>query len=145
LGYAVCNVCIRRWLSHVGSLPLSFQALAVSGLVLLPLSLATSDTHAATGREWTVAITSVVVLGVFGTGVAIWLFNKLIQEQGPLFAGMVTNLIPVGAVLWGWADQEPVTRIQIAALIGIVLMVTLVQFGAARTVSVMPHRDEAPH
>jgi drug/metabolite transporter (DMT)-like permease len=78
-----------------------------------------------------VAIASVAVLGVFGTGVAIWLFNKLIYEQGPLFAGMVTNLVPIGAVLWGWADDEVVTAIQIWALVGIVLMVSLVQFGAA--------------
>lgn len=131
LGYAICNVCIRRWLSHVASLPLSFQSLAVSGALLLPLSWSSKRPPTAGQEEWLVAITAVIVLGVFGTGLAIWLFNKLIHEQGPLFAGMVTNLVPIGAVLWGWVDQESVSPMQFAALVGIVVMVSLVQFGAA--------------
>ncbi len=131
LGYAVCNVCIRRWLSHVASLPLSFQSLVVSGLILFPLSLTAAGPQPVERAEWWLAIGSVVVLGVLGTGVAMWLFNKLIYEQGPLFAGMVTNLVPIGAVLWGWADQERVTAVQVAALVGIVAMVSIVQFGAA--------------
>jgi drug/metabolite transporter (DMT)-like permease len=131
-GYAMCNVCIRRWLSHVGSLPLTFQSLLASSVILFPLSLTAVGPQPTTRGDWLLALVSVGVLGVVGTGVATWLFNKLIHEQGPLFAGMVTNLVPIGAVLWGWADQEQVTAMQIAALIGIVVMVSVVQFGAAR-------------
>jgi drug/metabolite transporter (DMT)-like permease len=131
LGYAICNVSIRRWLSDVPSLPLSFQSLAISGLILFPLSRV-SGTPSDAGRDaWLVAVGSVAFLGVLGTGIAIWLFNKLIYEQGPLFAGMVTNLVPIGAVLWGWVDNERVTGMQITAVVGIVLMVSIVQFGAA--------------
>lgn len=131
LGYAICNVCIRRWLTHVGSLPLSFQSMAFSGLFLLPLSLSFKGPTVAGQDDWIMAIAAVIVLGVFSTGLAIWLFNKLIHEQGPLFAGMATNLVPVGAVLWGWLDRESVSAMQIAALIGIVFMVSIVQVGAA--------------
>jgi hypothetical protein len=59
------------------------------------------------------------------------LFNHLIREHGPLFAGMVTNLVPVGALIWGWIDHEQVTPQQITALAGLIVMVTLVQYGAA--------------
>jgi drug/metabolite transporter (DMT)-like permease len=59
-------------------------------------------------------------------------FNYLVQHHGPLFAGMVTNVVPLGAVLLGWADQETVSPLQLAALIGIVIMVALVQYGGAR-------------
>jgi hypothetical protein len=45
---------------------------------------------------------------------------------------MATNLVPIGALAWGWADHEQVTSRQILALIGLVSMVTVVQFGAAR-------------
>ena len=135
IGYAICNVCIRRWLPHVDSLPLSFQSLALSGLILLPLSWISAGPTNPEPKAWWSAVGSMAVLGVLGTGVAIWLFNKLIHEEGPLFAGMVTNLVPIGAVLWGWADNEYVSRGQVAALVGIVLMVSIVQFGAAnRTV-----------
>ena len=134
VGYACCNVCIRRWLPHVPSLPLSFQSLALSGAVLLPLTLNPGGPATVAMNDWWIAIGSLLILGVLGTGVAIWLFNKLIHEQGPLFAGMVTNLVPVGAVLWGWADHEYVSRSQVAALIGIVCMVTIVQTGARQSI-----------
>jgi hypothetical protein len=52
---------------------------------------------------------------------------------------MVTNLVPIGALAWGWADHEQVTSPQIVALIGLVSMVTVVQFGAARPA--MPESD----
>jgi hypothetical protein len=45
---------------------------------------------------------------------------------------MTTNLIPVGAVFWGWVDGEHITQTQVAALVGILLMVTIVQFGSAQ-------------
>ena len=135
LGYALCNTLIRRGLSHVGSLVLTFQALSVSSLILLPLTLTSLDPRSVVRSDWFLAILSVLVLGVLGTGVATWLFNKLIHEQGPLFAGMVTNLVPIGAVLWGWSDGEPVTTLQLTALIGIVVMVSIVQLGAASQVT----------
>jgi drug/metabolite transporter (DMT)-like permease len=141
LGYAICNVCIRRWLSHVAPLPLSFQSMAVSGLLLLPISLNFRGPVSASSDDWMVAIGSVAVLGIFSTGLAIWLFNKLIHEQGPLFAGMATNLVPVGAVLWGWLDQETVSPLQVVALLGIVLMVSVVQFGAASRSTVVREVD----
>ena len=64
--------------------------------------------------KWLLAIASVAVLGVFGTGVAIWLFNKLISEQGPLFAGMVTNLVPIGAVWLSSARGYAPARVAVA-------------------------------
>ncbi len=67
-------------------------------------------------------------------------FNKLIHDRGPLFAGMVTNLVPAGAVIWGWLDGEQVTTKQIAALAIILPMVALVQFGAPR--QLVAHAEE---
>ena len=68
-------------------------------------------------------------LGVVGSGLAMWMFYKMIQLRGPLFAGMVTYVVPGIAVLLGWAlEGEVVTRGQIAALCGILLSVALVQW-----------------
>lgn len=131
LGYALCNTVIRRWLAHVGSLPLSFQSLVAASCVMLPLTWLPVGPPPPGREQLGLALGSVLILGVLGTGVATWLFNKLIRDQGPLFAGMVTNLVPIGALLWGWYDGEHVTGPQLVALVGIVLMVSLVQFGAA--------------
>jgi len=48
----------------------------------------------------------VSVLGVFGTAMAMVLFNKLIQLISPIFASSVTYLIPIVAVMWGLLDNE---------------------------------------
>ncbi len=88
------------------------------------------------------AVISLLVLGVVGTGLAMFWFNKLIHDRGPLFAGMVTNLVPAGAVIWGWLDGEQVTTRQIAALAIILPMVALVQFGAPH--SPIARDEESP-
>jgi drug/metabolite transporter (DMT)-like permease len=58
----------------------------------------------------------------------MFMFYRLIQARGPLFAGMVTYLIPIGAVAWGWADGEPVSTRQLVALAVILAAVALVQW-----------------
>ena len=82
------------------------------------------------------------VHGVLGTGLAMFLFNVLIHGHGPLFAGMVTNLVPVGALLWGWSDGEKVTMTQVKALVGLLLMVTLVQYDAAHRPTLPRDEDD---
>ena len=82
------------------------------------------------------------MLGVIGTGLATFWFNRLVQDHGPLFAGMVTNLVPIGAVLIGWLDREDISLRQAGALVGIVISVACVQFRAAtKSPSSMPARS----
>ena len=39
-------------------------------------------------------------------------------------------MVPIGAVLWGFADGEQISGIQVLALAGILVMVTIVQAGS---------------
>lgn len=48
----------------------------------------------------------ILILGVFGTAVALTLFNYLIKLTSALFASSVTYMIPIVAVLWGVFDGE---------------------------------------
>ena len=57
----------------------------------------------------------VAILGIFGTAVAITLFNKLVQMTSPVFTSSVTYLIPIVAVLWGLFDGE---RLQFGHYLG---------------------------
>ena len=130
--YSIANCWIRRSLRHLPPVELTLMCLLTASMVLLPLSFILKDTRPVNSNDWPIALGAVIALGVAGTGIATLLFNKLVQDHGPLFAAMTTNLIPVGAALWGWIDGEVITPRQIAALIGILVMVTIVQFGAAQ-------------
>ena len=46
------------------------------------------------------------LLSVFGTGIALIAFNKLIKMSSPIFASSVTYIIPIVAILWGILDGE---------------------------------------
>lgn len=129
-GYALANTLIRGWLREVPALTLTTYTLLGTLLVLLPRAgLETLRLAPPPPAAWI----AVLVLGVLATGLATYWFNVLVQKQGPLFAGMSTNLVPLGAVVWGWADGETVTTLQLAALTGILGLVFLVQYRAARS------------
>lgn len=134
LCYALTNTTIRRWLRHVPPLELTFVSLLAGAGLLLPISIvAPFEPGSVAAGDYNLAVGSLLFLGIIGTGIATYLFNGLIRDHGPLFAGMATNLVPIGALLWGWADHEQVTGTQLVALAGLVSMVTVVQFGAVRT------------
>jgi len=52
------------------------------------------------------------LLGVFGTAIALIIFNKVLQMTDPLFASSVTYIIPVVAIIWGLIDGEQIFLIQ---------------------------------
>jgi drug/metabolite transporter (DMT)-like permease len=108
--------------------------LSSAAIVLLPAAVAVDSPATAASERLPLAIASLAILGVLGTGVGTLIFNKMVLDQGPLFAGMVTYLVPIGALVWGWLDAERVTLLQSAALAGIFAMVALVQWkSSART------------
>lgn len=142
LGYAFANICIRRRLMHIPSLDLSFLALVWTAAILVPvLWFDMTPRPAATPVSFVWPVISIILLGTVGTGLANWMFNRLLLQQGPLFAGMATNLVPLGAVIWGWADHEHVTPLQVASLLGTMSMVALVQYGAAKPAIPSGHEE----
>lgn len=129
--YSIANSWIRRSLRHLPPLELTLLSLLLASSVLLPLAAVIGKPPAIKPENWPVALAAIATLGIAGTGIATLLFNKLVQDQGPLFASMTINMVPVGAALWGWIEGEHITPVQMAALVGILVMVTIVQFGSA--------------
>lgn len=141
LSYALANTYVKRRFAGLPALALSCGALFLAGSLILPVTLALPAERVQLNEHFGAALASLAVLGVFGTGLAMYMFYKLVQEQGPLFAGMVTYLVPVGALLLGWMDGEAVGTRQLAGLAGIFLMVAIVQAGAARRVESHPRQS----
>jgi len=56
------------------------------------------------------------LLGIVGSAFATALFYILIKRAGGLFASLVTYVIPVVGIFWGFLDSESITFIQIACL-----------------------------
>jgi hypothetical protein len=49
------------------------------------------------------------ILGFLGSAVSMILFNYIIKHVSPLVASTKTFIIPVTAVMWGFADNESLT------------------------------------
>lgn len=77
----------------------------------------------------------VSILAIVGTGIALMLFNKLIQITGAVFASSVTYFIPVIALLWGITDGErfkPGFVLFVALVIAGVLLVNTTSAGLTK-------------
>ena len=55
----------------------------------------------------------IALLAIFGTAVAVILFNMLIKKVSPVFASSVTYMIPVFAIFWGFVDGEAIVPMQL--------------------------------
>lgn len=136
LCYAVGNTYLKWKLDHLPAAPLTATFLAIGALALMPFELSPAPlsrlglSGPTEPGDWPLAIAALVTLGVFGTGLCILIFVHLIKTQGPLFAGMVTYVIPVVALMWGQFDRETLSVRQLAAVAGVLAMVALVQWNA---------------
>ena len=85
---------------------------AISLLFVLPVALiylfaGTSFSFKVIHHEGAMeALGYLTILGVFGTALALIIFNALVKLATPVFASSVTYLIPIIAVFWGVMDGE---------------------------------------
>lgn len=143
LGYAAANTAIRRWLTHVSALLMTGVSFALTAVVLAPFLGVPPAPAQAPDNPWWVAASALLFLALIGTGIATYVFNHLVRHHGPLFAGMTTNVVPLGAILWGWLDGEPISGGQGLAITGILAMVWLVQYRGAAPRSPLPEDTRA--
>jgi drug/metabolite transporter (DMT)-like permease len=98
-GYAVGAWYLKRNLSGVEPVATVAGTQAVAALVTLPLGLL----HVPSAMPSLDAIASVVVLGVFCTGIAFVFFHSLVATDGPSTASLVGYVAPVFSVFYGVA------------------------------------------
>ena len=113
------------------SFDLSYWIMLISFILLWPFATYLEDI--VIDDHFAKATTYLGILGILGTGIPIIFFFYLINNRGPLYAGMVTYVIPIGALIWGAVDGEEITGIQLAAVTGLLLMVAMVQWPENKT------------
>ncbi len=151
ISYALGNTYLKWKLDHMPAAPLTAIFLAIGALALVPLELSPTLLNRlhlrgpASPQDYPLALAALLTLGVFGTGICILIFVHLIKTQGPLFAGMVTYVIPVVSLMWGQFDRERLTGLQLAAIAGVLAMVALVQWNStAKTAAAIEPTGEPP-
>jgi drug/metabolite transporter (DMT)-like permease len=98
-----------------------------ASLALLPFALTDLPHSVAHGTP--TAMFAVIFLGIVCTGLAYALFFRLIAEEGPSKAVMVTFLIPAAASIWAWLFLgERITAGMVTGL-AIVLCATALALG----------------
>jgi drug/metabolite transporter (DMT)-like permease len=96
--YALNSVLSKR-LPSIDVTVVGAGTLIAGTAMILPIALVVD-------RPWTVevsavAMLAVTVLGVFSTGIALWVFFSIIARRGPGFLSMINYMIPVVAFAAG--------------------------------------------
>ena len=113
LCYAVSVLYAGRAIRSFSPLDVSVGQLGVGALLTLPAALLQWPADAPSAK----VVGAVVVLGVFGTGIAYLLYFALIVRAGASRAILVTYLVPAFALVYGWLVlDEPVTASALAGL-----------------------------
>lgn len=126
-GYAMNVNMVKKHLSDLDALAIitgNFLMMLPPAIVVLYFSGFFSSF---TGDEIQIqSMMYVVILALFGTGVAKVLYTKLVQISTPVFASSVTYLMPLVAIFWGFLDSEKLSFLQLFAGLIIMLGVYLV-------------------
>lgn len=109
LCYATNINFIKNFLSEISALNITaFGFLLIgppAGIYLFTTDFIEKTTQSA---EVQLHLFYIALLAVFGTALAVILFNMLIKKVSAVFASSVTYVIPVFALFWGLIDGEKI-------------------------------------
>ena len=120
--YAVSTNIVKEHLQEMSSYKISAVAFFIVGIPCLIYLLTTNiiDVIQTDEHGWT-SLGTVTVLALGGTLLATVLFFKLVQLTNPLFASLVSYLIPMIAMLLGSFDVESITMLHFFGM-GLILL-----------------------
>lgn len=129
VSYAVNSVIAHR-LPKISLSLISLGVLSFSSLIITPIWL---FLHGFDGlaESSDVAIYSVIVLGVFPTGLATIVYFSVIRRAGAAFLSQINYLIPLWAVMIGvWFGGEKLSWSALVALLVILCGIAIAQRGS---------------
>ena len=116
-GYAAGSLIVQRHLRGVDEFGAVALSLAVAVILLLPPTLVSTPDHVPSS----LAIVSVVVLGVVCTATALWLYFYLVAKAGAARATVFTYLNPAVATLLGITVLGEPMGLSLIAGLGLIL------------------------
>lgn len=99
---------IKARLSHLTGVQITSMSFAFLFPVALTYLLTTDLNAPMQNIGWGYHLLALVVLGVFGTALAMLLMNSMLRYVPPVFASSVTYIIPIFAIGWGVIDGEQI-------------------------------------
>ncbi len=110
MGYGTSVNTVGKFLKDTPSLSINAAAYSLVGFPTI-IFLFTTDFLTVLQTEpgaWK-ALGYISILAIIGTVLATLFFFMMVQWTNPLFASMVTYLIPIVAIIWGFLDGEPIS------------------------------------
>lgn len=122
LFYGMSSNVLKANLNHVPALRLT----ATTFFMMMPFAIAVLFSTDFSERMHTdlnayTSLGYVTLLAVFGTAMALVIFNTLIKTTSAVYASSVTFLMPISVLFWGISSGENITYIHFAAL-GLILI-----------------------
>jgi drug/metabolite transporter (DMT)-like permease len=112
---------IKTFLSDVGAINItSFGFLFTGPFAAIHLFNTNFMEIMQSGDSANLNLFYIALLAVFGTAIAVILFNMLIKKVSAVFSSSVTYIIPVFAIFWGVLDGESIQPLQFLC-VGIIL------------------------
>ncbi len=123
LCYAFNVNIIKKYLQNLNAMSIALGNFLVISIPALCILIATGFFNKETLQATIVqeSIGYVILLSVFGTGIAKVMYNRLVQISTPIFSTSVTYTIPIVALFWGMLDNERLVFTQLFAA-GIILV-----------------------
>ena len=126
--YAINVNIVKRYMSDISALGIAagnFFVLLIPAILVLVFT-GFSITEFTAIPEIATSVLYVAILGIVGTGIALIIFNKLIQISDPVFSASVTYTIPIVGLIWGFIDGEVFSVLQLCSAAVILLGVLIV-------------------
>jgi drug/metabolite transporter (DMT)-like permease len=120
LCYGMSINVMRQYLGGIKPIYVAACSLATTTPFALTYLLSTNVADCFQQPTITVAMSSIIILGVFGSAFALVLFYKLVQISSAVQASLTTYLIPIVALFWGWYAGEIVTIWHFAGMLLII-------------------------
>lgn len=117
---------IQKYFSHVNSIRLSTFAFFMLGIPVLLFIPFTEIPHKVLNDPlgWQ-SLGYMTILAVVSTMLALIIFYKLVQQTDAVFGSSVAYLIPIVAMIWGFADGELISIFHIISMALIIFGVYL--------------------
>lgn len=120
LCYATSGNLVANYLKGVPALTItvvSFFLVGVPPLIYAVFMEDIPERVMGAGHAGAMALAYVSILAVGSTVVAGFVFYRLVQRTGAIFASLVSYLVPVVALLWGVFIGEELTWLQVPAIV----------------------------